>query len=58
MRLRILKARKALIEEDYEVAAALAREVKIVESRLGRENQSAYAANILKSCQSAGSCHF
>ena len=49
----ILKARKALYEEDYEVAAALARDAKQLESRLGRGNQAAYAAEILKSCQRA-----
>ena len=53
VRLMLLKSRKALIEEDYVVAAAPAREVKLVESRLGRGNQSAFAADILKSCQSA-----
>ena len=53
VRLTLLKSRKALIEEDYVVAAALAREVRLVESRLGRGNQSAYAADILKHCQGA-----
>ena len=52
-RLTLLKSRKALIEEDYVVAATLAREVRLVESRLGRGNQSAYAADILKHCQGA-----
>ena len=41
VRLTLLKSRKALIEEDYVVAAALAREVRLVESRSGRGNQSA-----------------
>ena len=50
-RLMLLKSRKALIEEDYEVAAGLAREVRLVEYRLGRGNQSAYAADIIKHCQ-------
>ena len=49
-------SRKAWIEEDYVVAAALAREVKLVESRLGRGNQSAYTADILKHCQGARQC--
>ena len=53
VRLTLLKSRKALIEEDYVVAAALAREVRLVESRSGRGNQSAYAADILKHCQGA-----
>ena len=52
-RLMLLKSRKALIEEDYVVAAALAREVRLVESRLGKGNQSAYAGDILKHCQKA-----
>ena len=42
-----------MIEEDYVVAAALAREVRLVESMSGRGKQSAYAADILKHCQGA-----
>ena len=53
IRLLLIKARKALFEEDKVGAAALAREVKLAESRTGSGNQSAYAADILKHCQGA-----